>query len=125
MALAEQLKQAALRPHINETTVKLATCDGFEVRIRRITVAQRDAIYGKYTNIKTDLTQAAQAGKEACCACLDGLTVADLSDLPGAVVDELVTVISRFNGWDKEGRVDAQAKFRDAGGAEVPAVPGA
>lgn len=108
----QELKARALEPALNEREFALTSAGGATVILRRIPMGVRNRILAKHKlKAGDDLGQSLAMAQELIAASFTEATPEALDDMPSAVVDELVAIITEFNGWTKEAQAVATAQF--------------
>lgn len=111
MTLKEQLQA---RSASSQKTIQLESAPGIDVTIRRITLAERNAIMAKFD--KVGLSEI-ERGVQFSIALLSVAVVPPIPEedallMDAQVADELVLALNEFNGWTKKGRTEATDQFR-------------
>ncbi len=118
----ESLKERlANRPDLTEKTITIA---GEKMKIRRLTVRERDNVL-KDKGPKADGSNNYEAGammsRQVVAAGLiePTTTFQELDDLPAAIVEDIAKEIMEFNGWSVQGQKTLDDQFRTPAGPPV------
>lgn len=113
-------QQLANRPDVREKDISLVSLGGepMTVKIRRLTVAERDRIVKEFKLANGEVS----SGVDASLAIVtmgvvpaEGdppLTKDDVLSMPASLIDEIGKAIMEFNGWSEAGRAQLADQFR-------------
>jgi len=106
-------EQIANTPDLMEKSISFKIDDTtFNIKIRRLTVEQRDTIFEKARSTDGEKGGVSQVkkGSDASCEMVvlgvvgETLTLEEVKKFPALVVEEIAKKIMHFNGWTVEGQ---------------------